>query len=195
LPFGSVETLFTVQAENLGQLVDPKPVDRAAELGQKVTDLAKTAGVLIVCDSKRPTMRILSAIYPSLLDREGFRILSNSTKAIEAAIPDLKGRLLPIAGERTNMTERGMELAVPSVLLEKSRKVAIGTGEPDPLYGILDTKTALITGNVQNAKQLGYTIRTSDEPSPFVQTESYTSISGLADHFEPIDYATIIPKG
>ena len=70
LPYGDVESLLTLQAENLGELSDPVPESHAEELTQSLAERIKGRDKLVVCDNKRGTVKLLKTLAP-LLPQDG----------------------------------------------------------------------------------------------------------------------------
>ena len=54
IPYGSVETLVTVQAENLGAVVDPQAEKGVIET-ERMLEAMKRASALFICDASPTT--------------------------------------------------------------------------------------------------------------------------------------------
>ena len=107
LPYGDVESLLTLQAENLGELSDPPPESHVEELTQNLGERIKGREKLVVCDNKRATVKLLKSLAPLLPQDGTLKIYTRSPKALEDGVPELKGRgpeALSAAGARSRRT-------------------------------------------------------------------------------------------
>src|SRR5208283_3278471 len=109
VPYGDVESLLTVQAENLGELVDPAPQGHVDELAPIVEERMKGHDALIVCDYKPATAKLLRALSPGIPQDGPTRVFSPFPKRLEEAVPELKGRVLKTSPHSVVLSPEGAE--------------------------------------------------------------------------------------
>lgn len=190
-PYGAVETLVTIQAENLGAIVEPA-AEKSSEEIERLSELAKVASGLLLCDSKPTSVELLRNLMGALGGGEPPKVTAVEPKKIESAIPELKGKVLQIP--QANGGEGG-DVAPAEELLVPGRKVFIGTSRPDPLFGIVDAKVQACLNWVQGALQSAAGRRKDFEPSPFQKTDSYEMAEELAEGIKDATFLDVIPRG
>jgi len=200
VPYGDVESLLTVQAENLGELVDPAPEGHVDELAPIVEERMKGHDALIVCDYKPATAKLLRVLAAKIPQDGAVKVLSPFPKRLEDAVPELKGRVLKTSAHTVAISIEGAgeELivkAAPEVTEAGSRKLVISTGEPDPLFGYIDSRAALCTSCMTGAWRRAYAGRDGDDPAFFVETKAYASILEVAEKVQGATFATIVTRG
>lgn len=196
VPYGDVESLVTLMQENLGEAVDPKPEPHIEELAVPLSERAKGAERVLVCDGKPATLKVVKALV-SKLPPEGRRFVSISPKKLEAAVPELKDAVerMRLAGEPAAEGEAPGGRLSPD-LSTPGRKLAISTGEPDPLFGFLDAPVSLALAADSGARRHAYRKRDGDEPQPLREgSPSYLAAREGIDSVQGIEYATIITRG
>ena len=126
IPYGNVEALVSVQAENLGVVADIPPSGSETDLG-RISELVKGAEALFLCDSAPATTELLKGVITSL--GESARIYSPAPRRIENSVQEAKGRVatlpppvVPVGSDEPTFAPQ---------LLEGGAKVFIGTGRPD----------------------------------------------------------------
>ena len=62
VPYGDVEALLTLQAENLGEVIEGKADDHTQELAEKLETPFRESTRMMLCDSRSPTLKILQAL-------------------------------------------------------------------------------------------------------------------------------------
>ena len=87
IPYGSVETLVTVQAENLGAVVDP-PAEKGVIETERLLEAMKQASALFVCDASPTTTELLRELASGLASATLQRIFSAAPRRIESAVPE-----------------------------------------------------------------------------------------------------------
>jgi hypothetical protein len=191
IPYGSVETLVTVQAENLGAVVDPQ-AERAVIETERLLEAMRRASALFICDASPTTAELLRELAPGLAFEAPRRIFSAAPRRIESAAPELKGRVTtlpppipPQAGETTLARE----------LTEKGVKLFVGTPRPDPLFGIADTRVEACLNWVAHSHREAAKARTEMEPSPFEKTKSREAIEGIAEGITEASFIDVLPRG
>ena len=187
-PYGGVETLVTIQAENLGAAVEPVPEDRPVET-QGLVDLLKGPASLVVCDFAPTTVSLVKSLVAMLPSQEGLKVLSGESKKLEGAVSELKGRVVQL--------DRPIEgaVGVPGQLADPWQKVFVSTARPDPLYGIVDARIQAALNWLPGASEAGAGAREDMEPTPFEKTDSFDAVSGLAGSFSNATFASVVPRG
>jgi len=194
IPYGDTETLVTLGAENLGELVEPDQEELAEEKIEGLRRRATESGAIAVCDHKPSTIEVLKKLQTSLKIEGGPRIYSASPKTLESSLPELKGRVQG-PGERVTLhRDREVELRAPIQLTDETSKLVISTAAPDPLLGMIDSRMSLCLSFVTNAMQFAYASRTSDEPAPFSETASGKALIGTSERFPNSTYITVVPR-
>ena len=191
IPFGAVETLITIQAENLGAVSEPLEESGSLDL-DRVRELVKAATKVFVCDATPATLEVVKGVVPALADLPTLPLFSAAPKRIEAAVPELKGRIAtlppPLPSGDGNEPVYSPELAGAGV------KLFLGSARPDPLFGLVDAKNEACMNWIARAKaSLG--VRKEMEPSPFQKTEAYDAMERLADRIPESKFVTVVPRG
>ena len=195
IPYGETETLITLGAENLGELVEPAQDGIAEEEMESLKLKIPEFGEVVVCDYKPSTIEVLKKVLSSLTAESSPRVYSSSPKKLESHLPDLKGRVQRPDDKVVLQTGREVELKAPNQLTDDTPKLVISTAEPDPLMGLVDSRIALCLSFVTNVRQFAYASRSSDEPAPFSQTASAEALIGIAERFPNTTYVTVVPRG
>lgn len=190
IPYGAVETLITIQAENLGA-VSETPTAGAPLETERMAELAKGSQQLFVCDAMPPTLDALKALVGAMREPP-LRIISSAPKRIEAAVPELKGKITtlppPLPGGDADAVVLSPELSNPG------RKLLLGTARPDPFFGLMDPKVEACLSWVANGRKSFARASKSMEPTPFQKTEKYDAVEALTDTFSEAKFLTIIPR-
>jgi hypothetical protein len=192
VPYGDVESLVTLMQENLGETIDQKPESHVEEIAVPLAERLRGTERVLICDQKPATLKVVKALLAKV-PKEGKRFVSSNPRKVEAAVPELKEaveRLRPV-GEAS-----GSEGKLSPDLAEPGRKLAISTGEPDPLMGVVDAPIALALGWVAGSRRLAYRKRDGDIPQPLREgAPSYAAVRESLDAVQDVDYATIITRG
>lgn len=191
IPYGAVETLVTVQAENLGSVVQPEPEKGAVDFSG-TADALKTASALFLCDSSPPTVDVLRGLSQAIASAPSLKIMAAAPKTMETAVPELKGRFTTLPPP-IRQPEGGP--AYSSEVVGQGRKVFIGTGRPDPLFGIVDAKIGACLNWVAGSASEAASARKDMEPAPFAKTRSYDRAEELASKIADAEYMTVVPRG
>lgn len=185
IPYGEVETLVSVEAENIGSVVNPDPEKSAGET-DRLSEKLRRAGRLFVCDSAPSTLELLRELAPAA-NSESLKVVAEEPKRVELAVPELKTRIGDPAQPVTDP-------AVSEHLGAQCEKVFLGTAKPDPLFGIADPKVAAcrnwIAGSIEDAAQR----RKDMEPMPFEKNEAYASIEETAARIPQASFVTVIAR-
>jgi hypothetical protein len=189
-PYGGVETLVTVQAENLGTLVEPL-AEKSSEETERLVELLRSPVSLFVCDINPTTMELLRDLV-GLAQANPPRVVASEPKKAEASVPELKGKVIYLPKDVAS--EADAPEPVP-MLKEAGRKVFIGTARPDPLFGIVDAKVAAALDWVKGAMIEAATARKDFEPTPFEKTESFETAAEIASNIKEATFLTAIPRG
>ena len=190
IPYGNVETLVSLQAENLGDVADPKTEPFSPDLSG-IQELVRQASAVFVGDSIPATSALLKGISESL--GPNLKIFSPTPKRIEAAVPEIKGRLVTLPPPISEEQDGG--LTYSPELKEKGSKVFVGSARPDPLYGILDTKVQTCLDWVAGSRSASFKARKGMEPAPFRKTEAYDTMEEVVEEIPDATFVTSIPRG
>jgi hypothetical protein len=191
IPYGSVETLVTVQAENLGAVVNPLPEDGIAE-AEKLLEGIKVSAALFICDASPTTIEFLRRLAPGIVSNAAIRIFSAAPRKIESSVSELKGRVTTLpppifpGGEGTFLAQE---------LTEKGAKIFVGTPRPDPLFGIVDARVEACLNWVANSHNEAASARREMEPSPFEMTDSKKAMDGIAEGIVEASFVDVLPRG
>ena len=192
IPYGGVETLVTLQAENLGVVAEPVPDHGSVEM-ERMSEIAKGAAQILACDAVPPTFEFLKGLLPVLSESQGIGLVAPAPKRIEAGVPELKGRVstlpppVPVA--------EGVEAVYAPQLMEKGPKIFVGTAKPDPLFGVSDARVQACLNWVAHSNAIAARSREGMEPLPFHKTEAFEAMEGMAARIPESKFLTLIPRG
>ena len=196
VPYGDVESLVTLMQENLAETIDPKPESHLEEIVVPLSEKLKAAERVVICDQKPATLKVVKALLAKV-PKEGKKFVSSNPRKVEAAVPELKEAVerLHLPGEPAPGAEgQGGKLSLDVSGAE--RKLAISTGEPDPLVGFIDAPVALALACVVGSRRLAYRRRDGDAPQPLrEESPSYAALREDVAGVKAVDYATIITRG
>jgi hypothetical protein len=191
VPYGDVESLLTLQAENLGELFDPVPESHADELAAILLERMKGMEKLIVCDRKPSTLKLLRSAAPQLPQDGPLKIYARSPRVIEEGAPALKGRVLKLspppssaAGEVTYSPE-----------LQQGTVFVLATGEPDPLFGYIDARVSVGLSGMGGARKAAYMGRGRDEPAFLEETPAHGLMLSFAEKLSGAGFGTVVARG
>jgi hypothetical protein len=191
IPYGSVETLITVQAENLGALAEPQAEKSTIET-ERLLEAVKGASALFLCDASPTTAELLRGLAPDLTSVTQLRIFSAAPRRIETAVPELKGRITtlpPPVSPDEGGTIFGRELT------ERGPKLFIGTPRPDPMFGIADAKVEACLNWVAHSQREATKGRKEMEPCPFEKSKPREALEELAKGIADATYIDVLPRG
>lgn len=194
VPYGDVESLLTLQAENLGELVDPTPEGHAEELAQILKERTKGFERLIVCDCKPSTLRLIRALAPHIPQDGSIKLNAPSPKSLEEGVPEIKGRVTKLSPSTFAISSGGTEVKLPPELAQ-GRNIVLSTGQPDPLFGYSDSRVAAAMMYATGAKKLAYDARDGDTPAFLQETRPYSTVASLLDTARESVYVTVVTKG
>jgi hypothetical protein len=192
VPFGSVEALVTIQAENLGSVVQPDPEKSDGET-ERFSSLVKEAKSLFVCDTAPTTIEFLKDITKGIGSLPDLRVMASAPKRVESSVPELKGRIATLPPPLPSAQGEGPTVAPARG--EPGTKVFLGTGRPDPVFGLVDTKVAACLNWVSQSHSESAKARKDMEPSPFSRTESYDRMMDLAEQINEGTFLTVLSRG
>lgn len=190
VPYGNVETLLTIQAENLGAVVEPGE-DKKSYEAEKLADKVRKTACLFVCDTKPPTVQLLRELASLLGSGEAPTIFAVDVKRIESLAPELKGRVAA-AGQQVGGSE-GLANYSPELLGAES-KAFVATAQPDPLFGVMEAKVAASLNWIGNAGRICAQRAKDFSPAPFTKTEAYESAEELAARIPEASFVTVVPR-
>ena len=191
IPYGPVETLVTIQAENLGDVVDAPPEKGALDI-DRLTELVKGSSSLFVCDSSPPTMEVLKPVASAIVEGS-LKVYSAAPKKAELTIPELKGRVTTLPPPIIAQKSEGPLLA--QELTEGGKKLFLGTARPDPMYGLLDASAEACMSWVAGWRAQAVRARKTMEPAPFEKTHAYEEMKKVADGIAGAVFLDVIPRG
>jgi hypothetical protein len=192
LPYGRVESLVTVQAENLGAVVQPEP-EKATVDAERYVQAVREAKSLFICDSAPSTFELVRDLLPAVTASTDLKLYSAAPKRLEGEIADLKGKVATLPPPLSS-SEEGAVFYAPE-LTSDAPKVFVGTARPDPLFGIVDARVLACLSWVERAHSIAAQARTDMEPTPFVMTESYEKTHELAEKVPAATFLTVVPRG
>ena len=191
IPFGGVETLVTLQAENLGAVESPDPERVSVDI-ERISSKVKDATRLFVCDSAPATFELLKEMLPTIL-ASNLKVFSAAPRKVETAVSDLRGKVTtlppPVAGGDTQGTTYATDL------MEPGGKVFVGTAHPDPLFGVVDAKVQACLNWVAGSRALASKARSGMEPSPFAKTEAYEAMEAAAGEVSDATFLSLMQRG
>jgi hypothetical protein len=192
IPYGNVETLITIQAENLGVVSEPAQEGGSYDQ-ERVGELAKGAGKVFVADATPATLEVLKGVVQSLGEAQGVAFFSAAPRRVESSIPDLKGKIatlpppLPSGDEDTQVFS--------PELTGGGTKFFLGTARPDPLLGLADAKTEACLNWIARSRSRVSGARKDMEPTPFQKTDAYDAVESLAEMIPDAKFVSVIPSG
>lgn len=192
IPYGNVETLVTLQAENLG-VVAEHAADGVPPDIERVVELAKGSAEIYLCDAMPATVELLRSVAPAIIEAQNLRFVSAAPKRIEGAVPELKGKITTLPPPVPAV--EGDEAVYASQLTEKGAKLFVGSARPDPLFGVIDSKVEACLNWVARSGAIAARARKGMEPEPFKKTEAYEEIEGIAERMQGAKFLTAVPRG
>lgn len=191
IPYGSVETLVTVQAENLGVVVDPQAEKGVIET-ERLLEAIKRVSALFICDASPSTAELLRELAPGLASAAPLKIFSAAPRRIESAVSELKGKVTTLPPPISPDVE-GM--AFTRELTERGAKLFVGTPRPDPMFGIADAKVEACLNWVTHSHRKAAEARKEMEPSPFGKTKSRETMDDIAEAITEASFIDVLPRG
>jgi hypothetical protein len=191
IPYGSVETLVTVQAENLGTVVDP-PAEKGVVETERMLEAVNRASALFICDASPTTAELLRELTPGLAPASPLKMFSAAPRRIEYAVPELKGRVTTLPPP-VSPSDGGTVLA--RELTERGTKLFVGTPRPDPMFGIADTKVEACLNWIAHSHREAAQARKEMEPSPFEMTRSREAMERIAEGIAEASFMDVISRG
>ena len=192
IAFGAVETLVTIQAENLGSVVQPEAEKSTGETERSAQAVGQAAA-LFICDSTPTTIELLHDLTPGISSAPGLKVVSAAPKRVESAVPELKGRVVTLPPPIPSA--EGGQATFAQELTEGGKKIFLGTARPDPLFGIADPKVQACLNWVAGSRAEAARARAELEPLPFHKTESYEKMEDLAARIPGASFLTAVPRG
>lgn len=182
---------MTIQAENLGTMVEPIAGERNVET-ERLAELLKGEVALFICDTSPTTLETVQEVIRVLGRIDSLKVLAVEPKRVEGPIPELKGRVFQLA--RSAQAE-GDSLIPASPLTDEGRKVFIATARPDPLFGIIDAKVEVASNWFAGGLRYAATARKDLEPTPFEKTLSFERAEEITRGIDGATFLTAIPRG
>jgi len=192
IPYGGVETLVSLQAENLGVVAEGS-VEGGSTDFERMAELAMGATSLFICDSAPATAELLKGIVSALGEIQNLRLYSPAPKRVENSVPELKGKVStlppPLAAEGE------AEPAYAQQLQETGVKLFIGSARPDPFFGMIDAKVEACLDWVTRSQAVAARAMKGMEPQPLQKTEAYDAIEEMAGRIPEAKFLTAVPRG
>lgn len=194
VPYGSVESLLTLQAENLGELVDPTPEGHAEELAQMLKDRIRGFQRLVICDSRPATLKLMKALAPNLPQEAPMTLNAPSPKSVEEGVPEIKGKVTKLSAPSIGVPVGNGEAKLP-VELSEGKNFFLATGEPDPLFGYTDARVSAALSYVAGGRRLAYEARDGEAPMMLQETRAYSTLASVMDGLKDNAYVTVVTRG
>jgi hypothetical protein len=194
VPYGDVESLLTLQAENLGELVDPPPEGHAEELAQILRDRLKGFQRLVVCDARPATLKLMRSLSQYLPADGTVAINAPSPKAVEEGVPGIKGRVTKLSASSSVVTSGTTELRLPPEVVE-GKNLFVATGAPDPLFGYSDARVCAALSYMPGSRRYAYEAKEGDVPKMLEETKPYSVLASLMDGLRENAYVTVVTRG
>jgi hypothetical protein len=188
VPYGDVETLFTVQAENLAAVVQSTDPEATVELDRLISSM-KSAQSVFVCDYRPATIQLLSEALAKAEGEVTPRFYATDPRRVEAAIPELKGRVYPV----TPVLPVDGGVAIPPELSSDEPKILMGAAGPDPLTGLSGARTEACLAWCPGSRSASVEARKDMEPTPFEKTDSYTVLEEASGKIPGATFVDIVP--
>jgi hypothetical protein len=192
IPYGAVENLVTLQAENLGVVAEP-PSDLGSIEIERMSELAKGASQIFVCDSAPPTFELLRGLLPALGESQGVSLVAPAPKRVEAGVPELKGRVNTLPPPVPSA--EGSEAVYAPQLMEKGLKLLVCSARPDPLFGIAEAKVQACLNWVANSNAIAARAREGMEPQPFQKTGGFDAMEEIASKIPESKFLSLVSRG
>ena len=192
IPYGGVETLVTLQAENLGTVAEPPTGEPTTEY-ERLGELVRGASELFVCDAAPGTVEFLRGVLPAIEGTQSLKIVSPAPKRIEAFVPEVKGRVVTLPPPISGIEQK--EAAYAPQLLEQGTKLFVGSARPDPMFGILDARVGTCLNWVANSRAMAAGSRKEMEPEPFQKTAAYGVAEALVEGVPESKFLTVVTRG
>jgi hypothetical protein len=191
IPFGNVETLVTLQAENLG-VVAEGPEEGGTTDFPRVSELVRGSTQLFICDTAPSTIELVGGVVQAVTENSGLRVHSPAPKRVESSVPALKGKVTTLPPPLAPGDADQPAYAPP--LLEPGAKLFLGSARPDPLFGIADSKVEACLDWVARSQALAAKELKGMEPQPFQKTKPYETMEGLVEKVAEAKFLTAIPR-
>jgi hypothetical protein len=192
IPYGAVENLVTLQAENLGAVAEPPSGQGSIEI-EHMSELAKGATQIFVCDLSPPTFEFLRGLLPVLVESPGVVLAAPAPKRVESGIPELKGRVNTLPPPVS--PAGGAEAVFAAQLMERGAKLVVGSAKPDPFFGIADARVQACLNWVANSNAIAAGARGGMEPQPFQKTAAYDAMEGIASKIPEAKFLSLVSRG
>lgn len=183
---------MTLQAENLGVVAEPPPDQGSVEI-ERMSDLARGAAQILICDAAPPTLEFLKGLLPTLTVSQTVGLVAPAPKRIEVGVSDLKGRVSTLPPP-VPAAEGGEPVYAPQ-LMEKGQKIFVGTAKPDPFFGVSEAKVQACLNWVSHSNAIAAQAMKGMEPQPFQKTEAFNAMEELATKIPESKFLTLIPRG
>ncbi|HXW94201.1 MAG TPA: hypothetical protein VEJ19_00660 [Nitrososphaerales archaeon] len=192
IPYGAVENLVTLQAENLGVVAEP-PVDQGSIEIEHFSELAKGATQIFLCDSAPSTFEFLRGLLPVLGESQGASLVAPAPKRVEASVPEVKGRVITLPPPVPSAA--GMDAVYAPRLIEKGLKLVVASVRPDPLFGIADARVQACLNWVANSNAIAAGAREGMEPQPFQKTGAFDAMERIASKIPDSKFLSLSSRG
>jgi hypothetical protein len=191
IPYGGVETLVTLQAENLGAVAVPE-AEATTNEAERMAELVKGAAQVFICDAAPATMEFLRGLVTVLAENQGVKLISPAPKRVESGVPDLKGRVMTLPPPLPE--GEGDDAVFAPQLTESGAKLFVGAARPDPMFGLLDAKAEACLNWVARSRGVAADAKKGMEPEPFQKSAAYEALEGLAQRIPEAKFLTLVPR-
>lgn len=193
VPYGSVEILVTIQAENLGAVCEPGREGDGTYNLEEMKELARRSAQIFVCDSAPATVEVIRGLLPALEEAAAPRVISSAPRKIEGEIPELKGKVVTLPPPLSSAD--GDEPVYATELTAAGAKLFVGTARPDPFFGILDSKVEAVLNWIARSRVSAAGASPGMEPTPFRKTDPYEAAMSMAERIPDSNFVTVVPRG
>ena len=134
---------------------------------------------------------------PSTGESQGSGAATGTTTTTTATVATPTDPTQPAAapgGEEREEVVRGKKVSLDVAGTEK--KLAISTGEPDPLFGFIDAQVSLALSAIAGTQRHAYKKRDGDAPQPLRENSpAYAAAVHECEALQNTEYATIVTRG
>lgn len=171
IPYGDVETLVTVQAENLHEVIECRDEESSLQLPE-----LSEGSKIYALDRCTPTIDALRKMSDTIEKTKSF-IMSRRPEVIQRLLPDLKERILQY--EYIAKVDKSGEL---TFLKEKQQNfLFLSTILPDVIFGIIEPKINAALELIEGAKEYVFGKGLDIAKKPLDKGENYRIANELGE--------------
>lgn len=182
IPYGNTETLITLKAENMGDLVERGKNQDTLELPEIPENCE-----LYLLDDLNSTTELIGKLEKTIVEKR-CHVFTSRPEKLAKVFPDLSERvseIKPLGKMEKEKTE----------LPELKNTVFISTVLPDPIFGILDPKVLFASKLVTGFNETIYEKDIQFEPRPAKKNEFYEAAERICEQLKSVFIGVIPYKG